>query len=430
MAKKKKKIRGLCLVLSFVLSIGFCLTGVPGKKILADEPNGVDENAYLIVGDEVIVAKGVWADETKVEGDVYTSAKGFTVEKDPNRYDYRVELTPGGNYGAFFLSNVKVLFIPPESESENDAINIVKFNFTTENTNFADGHTNTVFDGILNNKSDNWDERIESQISGYSIYCMSGSIDFTQERASFPTYNLAGGIRIGNNNGLMFPEGTFNIGTSDIPAEVGIANAYQADEQLEPYNVFLKGSTNLTIYAETVCKFREEGKIRAIGISNANPEYLKKYLECGRVDIVQEKYSILDQKWTKEYLPLCRENQVTFQGFSVLERGLLAGKIGMDYEIRKGEARGSIGWFKPERRKLVLDMLEGWKPLCEKYGCSMANLVMAASLATEGFIALCGVRHRENLLDTMKSVDIVLSAEDLARIRSDCDGVIAAAAGL
>ena len=184
-----------------------------------------------------------------------------------------------------------------------------------------------------------------------------------------------------------------------------------------------------TVYA-TLEKFREEGKIRVIGISNANPEYLKKYLECGRIDIVQEKYSILDQKWAKEYLPLCRENQVAFQGFSVLERGLLAGKIGMDYEIQKGEARGTIGWFKPERRKLVLDMLESWKPLCEKYGCSMANLVMATSLATEGFTTLCGVRHRENLLDTMKSVDISLSAEDLARIRSDCDGVIAAAAEL
>jgi len=184
-----------------------------------------------------------------------------------------------------------------------------------------------------------------------------------------------------------------------------------------------------SVYA-TLEKFREEGKIRAIGISNADPAYLKKYLECGRVEIVQEKYSLLDQRWAKEYLPLCRENQVTFQGFSVLERGLLAGKIGMDYEIRKGEARSSIKWFRPERRKLVLDMLEGWRPLCEKYGCSMANLVMAASLAAEGFAALCGVRHRENLVDTIKSADICLAVEDLHRMRQDCAGVISTAAGL
>jgi len=164
---------------------------------------------------------------------------------------------------------------------------------------------------------------------------------------------------------------------------------------------------------ETLQKFKEEGKIRAIGISNASANHLKEYLKWGRIDVVQEKYSLLDFNHHSEYIPACIDNGVTFQAFSVLERGLLTGKIGMDYELQTGEARKSIKWFKPEYRIRVLQLLEQWKGLCEKYNCSMTNLVMASTLHTaQNFNALFGVRRIENLEDTVKAIEIVLSEDD------------------
>ena len=60
MAKKKRKLRGLCLVLSLVLSIGFCLSGIPAKKIFAEPDESADQeevNQKDLVDQEEIAQK-------------------------------------------------------------------------------------------------------------------------------------------------------------------------------------------------------------------------------------------------------------------------------------------------------------------------------------------------------------------------------------
>ena len=52
---------------------------------------------------------------------------------------------------------------------------------------------------------------------------------------------------------------------------------------------------------------QKEGKIRAIGISNASAPDLRAYLACGQVDCVQEAYSAIDRGLEAEILPLARE---------------------------------------------------------------------------------------------------------------------------
>lgn len=176
---------------------------------------------------------------------------------------------------------------------------------------------------------------------------------------------------------------------------------------------------------EALLGMKKEGKIRAIGISNSISEHLDNYLKYGRVDLVQEKYSILDRAADEKYIPNCEKNNVTFQAFSMLERGLLTGKIGMDYEVKPAEARNAVEWFEPSKRIQVLEMLEGWKKLCEKYNCSMANLVTAWALKqSENMSVLVGVRRPENLIDAVKAADIGLAAEDIDKMRADADKVI------
>lgn len=169
---------------------------------------------------------------------------------------------------------------------------------------------------------------------------------------------------------------------------------------------------------DTLNTFKKEGKIRAIGLSNASPDYLKEYLKYGAIDLVQEKFSILDSGASTEYIPLCEQNNVTFQGFSILERGLLTGKITMDYELQAGEARNTIKWFEPSKRVHVLEMLDQWKPLCITYRCSISNLVLAYTMqTTPNFNALFGVRRMENLEDSVKAANITLGSADIAFMR-------------
>ena len=77
---------------------------------------------------------------------------------------------------------------------------------------------------------------------------------------------------------------------------------------------------------EALLELKQEGKIKAIGVSNVTPDHIKEYLKYGQVDLVQEKYSLLSRQVEEEILPLCRENHITLQAYSPMELGLLTGK--------------------------------------------------------------------------------------------------------
>ncbi len=74
-------------------------------------------------------------------------------------------------------------------------------------------------------------------------------------------------------------------------------------------------------------KLKEQGKILGIGISNATPDILNEYLACGKVDLVQEKFSILDRAAYLSFEDICKDKDVVFQAYSPMELGLLTGKI-------------------------------------------------------------------------------------------------------
>ena len=171
-------------------------------------------------------------------------------------------------------------------------------------------------------------------------------------------------------------------------------------------------------------KLKEEGKIRAIGISQSKPEHLKDYLRIGPVDAVQEVFSLLDQDFGSDYLPLCEQHGVLAHSFGSLCRGLLTGRIGMGYRPAPGSAQNSI-WFRPELRADVLSMLDSFRPLTEAYSCSLANLATAWVLAQSPSEApLVGVRRMESLMNSIESFELNLSSADLAFMNEAAGKVI------
>lgn len=176
---------------------------------------------------------------------------------------------------------------------------------------------------------------------------------------------------------------------------------------------------------DTLLELKKQGKIRAIGISNCSREEIDHYLSCGPVDVLQERFSMLDQDKVNNYISLCEKNGITFEAFSPLEQGLLTGKVGMDYEVPKGNLRNNIRWYQKEKRQLVVDMLDGWKDLLEKYQCNQANLTVAWTLKkAENLLVLGGGRKEHHVLDYIKGGGIELSDEDKARMDRDIEKVL------
>src|SRR5690606_10232489 len=77
-------------------------------------------------------------------------------------------------------------------------------------------------------------------------------------------------------------------------------------------------------------QLKEEGKIRAIGVSNFSLEQLKEANQDGYVDVVQDEYNLLSRDAEKELLPYTIENGISFIPYFPLASGLLTGKYDKD----------------------------------------------------------------------------------------------------
>lgn len=181
-------------------------------------------------------------------------------------------------------------------------------------------------------------------------------------------------------------------------------------QAVEPYY------TPISDVMNTLMELKDKGKIRAIGVANASVDEIKEYLKYGDIEIVQAKYSILDREVEKELLDICRENQITLQAYSPLEQGLLSGVFTKDY-IPVG-AQINKKWFQKDYMDSAIDMMESWKPLAEKYACTIANLSLAWVLAQSPEInILSGATTVAQIEENVRACDITLSDADVKFMR-------------
>ena len=181
-------------------------------------------------------------------------------------------------------------------------------------------------------------------------------------------------------------------------------------QAVEPYY------TPISETMELLNELKAQGKIRAIGAANVSPEQVEEYIKYGDLDIVQAKYSLLDRDVEQNLLPLCKEHNIVLQAYSPLEMGLLSGALPRDY--KPVGAQIPKKWFQPENLPRVFDLLDGLKPLCSKYDCTIADLALAWILAQdERVVLLSGSTTPDQIRSNVRSADIELSAEDAAMMR-------------
>ncbi|MBN2311817.1 MAG: aldo/keto reductase [Candidatus Hydrogenedentes bacterium] len=174
-------------------------------------------------------------------------------------------------------------------------------------------------------------------------------------------------------------------------------------------------------------KLKEQGKIRAIGVSNVSLDELEENVAHGEVASDQFRYSMLLAGAENDILPYCREHNIATLTYMSLEQGLLTGKVGMDRTFGEDEWRSNADWnpwFKLENRRRILDLLDGWSDLTGKYNCSLAQLVIAWTAAQPGVThVLCGARRVEQMEQNAAAADLAIEPGDLARIRRDVEAL-------
>jgi methylglyoxal reductase len=160
---------------------------------------------------------------------------------------------------------------------------------------------------------------------------------------------------------------------------------------------------------------KQQGKVRAIGVCNANVEQMERYRKVGQLDSDQEKYSMLDRKLEADQLPYCRKNGLAVLAYSPLALGLLTGKIGPERKFGQGDLRQSDMRFRPDNRRRVQEMLDRLRPIAEEHDISLPQLVIAWTFHQPGVShVLCGARSPEHARENAAAGDVELSNEELS----------------
>jgi aryl-alcohol dehydrogenase-like predicted oxidoreductase len=162
-------------------------------------------------------------------------------------------------------------------------------------------------------------------------------------------------------------------------------------------------------------KLKEEGKILAIGASNANVEQLMQYRE---LDVDQEKYNMLERKAEERgNVKYCEENNIAILAYSTLALGLLTGKITTDRKFGEGDLRNNNPMFSAQNIVKVNTMLKEFEEIAAEHNITLSQLVLARTFNRAGVTnLLCGARTVEQALSNAKAGEVELSEEHISEL--------------
>ena len=158
-----------------------------------------------------------------------------------------------------------------------------------------------------------------------------------------------------------------------------------------------------------------EGRIRAWGFCNSDPEALGTALERGRPASDQERYSLLDREREVDNLPLCAERGLAFLAYSPIAQGLLSGKVDGRREFAPGDLRRGSPRFAPRVLDALQAVLAPVKSLARDRDLTVEQLVLAWTLVRPGVShVLVGTRSVEQAVSNARAGEIELDEDELA----------------
>ncbi|WP_237214380.1 aldo/keto reductase [Falsiroseomonas oryziterrae] len=159
----------------------------------------------------------------------------------------------------------------------------------------------------------------------------------------------------------------------------------------------------------------EQGKVRFLGLSEANPATIRRAHATHPIAAVQTEYSLLYRTEAEETRATTRELGIAFVAYAPLGRGFLTGAIRDLAGV--GGRRAQHPRFLPENFDHNRGLVEKVEAIAAEKRCTPAQLCLAWLLAQgEDVVAIPGTRNPARLDENIGALDVKLSAADVARI--------------
>jgi myo-inositol catabolism protein IolS len=167
-------------------------------------------------------------------------------------------------------------------------------------------------------------------------------------------------------------------------------------------------------FLEAFDRLKQDGKVRAVGVSTDNYDYLKTFNRYHSIDVLQVDYSILNRAAEKEILPYCQEENIGVVVRGPLQKGLLTGKFTKGASFTGNDVRQhwERKWFDEQVEKV-----EKLKEM-EQNGRTLGQLALQFVLSHPGVsTAIPGAKTKKQVeQNTGASARPLLSEGELAFI--------------
>lgn len=173
----------------------------------------------------------------------------------------------------------------------------------------------------------------------------------------------------------------------------------------------------------------EQGKVRALGLSEASPQTIRRAHKVHPIAAVQNEYSLLYRKEGEETLQACRELGITLVAYAPLGRSLLTGSVHGKADLPEGDRRLQHPRFQGENLDKNVQLVAKLEAIAKEKRCTPAQLVLAWLLAQgEDIVAIPGTKRKERVDQNLAALEVRLSKDDVKRISDTAP--VGAGAGL
>jgi aryl-alcohol dehydrogenase-like predicted oxidoreductase len=165
------------------------------------------------------------------------------------------------------------------------------------------------------------------------------------------------------------------------------------------------------------------GVTRAVGLSNASVDQLRRFAAVCPLAACQMQFNMLQRQIEADILPWCRDRGVAMVAYWPLMKGLLAGRMRRGQVFPTTDTRHKYPIFNGVEFDRSLDFVDALRPTAARLGCQLADLVLAWTAEQPGitsvlFGATSPAQVEENARALACDLDAAAREEIAAAIRA------------
>ena len=169
----------------------------------------------------------------------------------------------------------------------------------------------------------------------------------------------------------------------------------------------------------TLAKFKEEGKVRWIGVSNFNVSQMRRVEKIECISSLQPPYSIVSPEIEESILPYCLENNIGVIVYSPMKSGLLTGAMTKERvtNLPADDFRRRALAFQEPNLTRNLQLVEVLKEIGDRHGRTPGEVAIAWTLNHPGVTAaIVGMRSPQQVDGVIGAAEFRLGESEIAEI--------------